>query len=56
MADSKGDTVTGREVKDSARDQANLEAWRGAGPGGWGPGERLLQPQPALPCWVLTPV
>lgn len=28
-AGSEGDTVTGREVKDLARDQANLEAWRG---------------------------
>lgn len=45
-AGSEDDTVTGREVKDLARDRANLEAWRGP----LGPRERLLQPQPALPC------
>ena len=55
-AGSEDDTVTGKEVKDSARDRANLEAWREPGPGGWGPGKRLLQSQPALPCRVLTPV
>ena len=34
-AGSEDDTVTGREVKDLARDRANLEAWGGL----WGPGK-----------------